>query len=141
MKDIEILEFGKPIPDYKDQLAKGLHAYNVSVIGEHGDSEKITGFAKSKSGAILGGIYGELGWGWLHIHWLWCSESVRRGGVGSELLKGLEEYASKHGVNKYRLETTEFQALEFYMKNGYVIFGELDDLPPGYKSYFLKKEV
>nr|WP_276509068.1 hypothetical protein [Streptobacillus felis] len=37
------------------------------------------------------------------------------------------------------LDSFEFQGVEFYLKNGFEIFGILEDSPKGYKEYFLKK--
>lgn len=39
-----------------------------------------------------------------------------------------------------RMETWDFQARGFYEKNGYNVFGEIKDCPPGTICYFLKKE-
>ncbi|OXX74824.1 GNAT family N-acetyltransferase, partial [Vibrio sp. V19_P1S1T109] len=69
------------------------------------------------------------------------SDSVRSNGLGSKLLQQLENYALSKGVTNYRLETTSFQALDFYKKQGYVLFGQLPDMPPTFTSYFLKKQT
>ncbi|WP_423236642.1 hypothetical protein [Clostridium chromiireducens] len=31
------------------------------------------------------------------------------------------------------------QAKDFYLKNGYEVFGELDNVPLGHKRYYMKK--
>lgn len=38
------------------------------------------------------------------------------------------------------METWDFQAKGFYEKNGYTVFAEIKDCPPGTICYFLKKE-
>ena len=53
----------------------------------------------------------------------------------------MESYAIEKDFTKCHLETTSFQALDFYRKNGYEIFGTLNDKPPGHISYFFKKEL
>ena len=53
---------------------------------------------------------------------------------------GMEQYAQSKGISNYHLETTSFQALPFYQKQGYEVFGQLPDMPPGHISYFLKKQ-
>ena len=58
-----------------------------------------------------------------------------------QLLQKLEEYAFSKGITNYHLETTSFQALEFYKKQGYELFGELPDMPPSFTSYFLMKQA
>ena len=52
----------------------------------------------------------------------------------------MEQYAQSKGITHYHLETTSFQALPFYQKQGYEVFGQLPDMPPGHISYFLKKQ-
>jgi len=37
------------------------------------------------------------------------------------------------------LETASFQAREFYEKQGYEVFGELDDFPKGHTMFYMKK--
>ena len=88
---------------------------------------------------MLGGILGEIKWGWLHIEGLWVEDAIRRDGWGARLLATMEQYASDKGITHFHLETTSFQALPFYQKQGYTVFGELPDMPPGHITYFLKK--
>jgi GNAT superfamily N-acetyltransferase len=68
-------------------------------------------------------------------------EAYRHQGVGARLIKMIEETALSKGITKSHLETTSFQALDFYRKQGYVIFGHLDDKPIGHTWYYMKKEV
>lgn len=89
----------------------------------------------------MGGILGEIKWGWLYIEGLWVSDTVRSKGLGTALLKKLESYAFNKGIVNFRLETTSFQALNFYQKNDYIVFGQLPDMPPTHTSYFLKKQT
>ena len=82
-------------------------------------------------GRRLGGSQGANGWtafGWLHTDVLWLAENLRRKGLGREVLKAIEAEAQRRGCKFAKLETFSFQALEFYKKNGYTVFGELDGL-------------
>ena len=132
----------EPLPPKDEEfvaLKSGLNKYNESFTGEL-LREKVSTFLKSQSGAIVGGVLGEIKWGWLSIEGLWIDESFRSDGWGSKLLATLEQYAISKSIINFRLETTDFQALGFYTKLGYKIYGELSDMPPGYKSYFLQKQ-
>ncbi|MGL5565319.1 MAG: GNAT family N-acetyltransferase, partial [Plesiomonas sp.] len=102
--------------------------------------ERIASFIKDKEGKVHGGIIADIKWGWLHVDWLWIDESIRRDGWGGRLLGAMEQYAQSKGITNYHLETTSFQALPFYQKQGYEVFGQLPDMPPGHISYFLKKQ-
>ena len=55
--------------------------------------------------------------------------------------KLMEDYAISKQIKNAHLETTSFQAVDFYKKNGYEIFGKLNEKPPGHISYFLQKRL
>ncbi|KGJ93754.1 GCN5-related N-acetyltransferase [Colwellia psychrerythraea] len=132
-----------PLPPEDDDfeaLRAGLTEFNESFTGAV-FREKISSFIKDDSGKIVGGILGEINWGWLHIQGLWVDESIRKGGWGTKLLSRMEYYALSKNTSSIRLETTTFQALDFYIKSGYAVFGELPNMPQGYTSYFLQKQI
>lgn len=137
------MELTKPLSPQDDDfsaLKAGLTAFNESFTGEV-FREKIASFVKNDSGKVLGGILGEINWNWLHIQGLWVDESLRHGGWGLKLLSSMEDYALTKNTNNIRVETTTFQALDFYRKAGYSVFGELENMPAGHTSYFLKKHL
>src|SRR5215813_13663114 len=88
-------------------------------------------------GRIVGGVQGSL-WGLsVHIDALWVDDEHRSHGYGSKLMRAIEEYAVAHDHPLVYLETTSFQALPFYRKLGYEIFGELPEISRGHTLYFL----
>ncbi|WP_429174729.1 GNAT family N-acetyltransferase [Aeromonas salmonicida] len=127
-----------PQDEELDALRIGLSGYNTAQAGTH-LRERIASFIKDEQGKVLGGIVADIKWGWLHVDWLWIDERIRKDGWGARLLATMEQYASDKGITKVHLETTSFQALPFYQKQGYTVFGELPDMPPGHITYFLKK--
>lgn len=122
-------------------LDRNLHEYNLTKIGEKSayDYKKLAVFAKDANGIVLGGVYGELRWEWLHIKTLWIDKVHRKNGIGTRLLSTIESEAARRGFYNIHLETTSFQALGFYQKHGYEIFGILEGKPTGYNWYYLKK--
>ena len=127
-----------PQSDDLDALRAGLSGYNLAMAGSH-QREQIASFIKDEEGKVLGGILADIKWGWLHVDWLWIDEHIRKDGWGARLLGTMEQYALSQGITNFHLETTSFQALPFYQKQGYSVFGELPDMPPGHVSYFLRK--
>jgi GNAT superfamily N-acetyltransferase len=97
--------------------------------------------ARTSTGELAGGIRASAFWGYLSIELLWLSEPARGGGIGTRLVRAAEAFAVQHGFQYARVETTSFQAKPFYEKLGYEVFGVLDDFPPGYRSYYLKKRL
>ncbi len=55
------------------------------------------------------------------------------------MLRAAEQEAVKRSCLHAHLDTFDFQALPFYQKQGYEIFGQLEDYPVGHKRYFLQK--
>jgi len=123
-----------------EALRTGLTKFNESFTGAV-FREKVSSFIKDDSGKVVGGILGEINWNWMHIQGLWIDENVRKGGWGLKLLSEMEAYAVSKKTTNIRLETTTFQALGFYVKAGYSVFGELADMPYGHTSYFLQKQL
>jgi len=137
---MRLTEVSHPEESDFETLKNGLNGFNLLHTGLL-NREKISSFVKDEHDNVMGGIVGEIVWGWLYIEGLWVGEFAREHGLGSSLLAKLEAYALTKGINNFRLETTSFQALGFYQKQGYEIFGELPDMPPTFTSYFLKKQV
>ena len=137
------MEITNPLPPQDNDveaLKAGLTEYNESFTGAVFRG-KIASFVKDDSGDVVGGILGEINWNWMHIQGLWVDESIRRRGWGLKLLTEMEEYVLSQNINNIRLETTTFQALGFYLKAGYSVFGELPNMPRGHTSYFLQKQL
>ena len=133
------MELTNPLPP-EDQdfeaLKLGLTNYNESFTGSV-FRERVSSFVQNESGKIVG----EMNWDWMHIQGLWVDETIRKDGWGSKLIANLEQYALSKSIANIRLETTTFQALDFYLKLGYSIFGELPNMPSGHTSYFLQKQI
>jgi len=98
-------------------------------------------FVRDVHRQIVGGLNGHTHWGWLTIRHLWLDESLRELGYGSKLMSYAENEALRRGCLHSWVDTFDFQALSFYQKLGYEVFGILEDFPPGHKRYFLNKKL
>lgn len=119
---------------------RGLDAYNRTRIGDY-TYARLGAFAfdTPERQTLIGGVFGDLIWDWLHIDSLWVHEDYRGRGVGGALMRHAEELARAQGIVNVHLETTGFQALPFYRKLGFEVFGELPNKPAGWSWYYLKK--
>lgn len=119
----------------------GLYLYNRKQLGGEANDRfvKLLVYARDEEGYPIGGVYGEAYWGWLHIDTLWVAEAYRGQDIGSALLAQIEQAAGEQGFPNSHLETTDFQALPFYQKHGYEVFGALEGKPTGHTCYYLKK--
>ena len=96
-------------------------------------------FLKSPRGEWLGGLTGHIWGGWLHVNFLWVSETLRGQRLGTRLMDAAEAMARERGAIGTTLETFTFQAPDFYAKRGFTVLGRIDDYPPGHAKLFLSK--
>ena len=125
-----------------EPIERGLHEFNRARLGDDilNNFHRLLVLARDESSAVTGGAYGLVIWQWLHLQTLWVAASHRHQGLGSQILSILENEAIAKGARGSHLETTDFQALGFYLKNDYQVFGELEDKPLGHTWYYLKKK-
>ena len=130
-----------PSKQFVDEVQTALAHYNQSVTGPV-KTQKLAVSVTNINGNMLGTMYGWMQWGWLYIEMAWVDESVRKQGIGHHLLRLLEDAALEHGIDRAYLNTGSFQALEFYLKNGYSIYAEREitaDDGREYIDYSLRK--
>ncbi|WP_109301132.1 GNAT family N-acetyltransferase [Aquimarina sp. AU474] len=125
-------------------IVKGINDYNYSkvppILSEMWTP--INYVVKDSNQEILGGLLSGIGyWGGLEIKILWVREDMRQQGIASKLLKTVEDVAITKGATISILDTFDFQAEVFYLKNGYTIFGKLDDFPSGHHRVYLSKKL
>jgi GNAT superfamily N-acetyltransferase len=118
----------------------GLQSFNRDFVPAP-DFQPVVFLLRHTHDRIAGGLVGETGWKWLHIHWLWVEEPARGRGFGQQLVDAAEREAAMRGCVASWLDTFEFQALGFYERAGYTRFGTLDNYPPGFHRYFLSKQL
>ena len=56
-------------------------------------------------------------------------------------MRAAEQEARDRGCSHAHCDTYDFQALPFYQKLGYQVFGQLEDYPAGHTRYFLQKRT
>ena len=98
-------------------------------------------FAAEEDGNILGVITGRAYYNEVHIGDLIVASSVRKGGIGSKLVRAVEDNYRGKGYDKITLTTFGFQAPEFYKKLGYEIEFVREDKEPKLSKYFLAKQL
>ena len=121
----------------REYLSRQFRLYNDQQSGVF-PAKDLHFFAYGEESQIIGGLRGDISWGWLHVDLLWVEEEYRQRGISSTLMDRAEAEAITMDVHQAYLETTDFQALESYMKHGYQVFGQLEDQPPEHIFYYLK---
>ncbi|GAA5417441.1 acetyltransferase Atu2258 [Paraliobacillus ryukyuensis] len=124
-------------------IREQLIAYNRGKLPKEllTDKETINFNVYNDMNKMVAGLTSTMFWGRVHVDFLWVDEKVRHQGYGSELLQKIEAYARDKNCTMIHLDTFSFQAPNFYLKNGYEIFGKIEDSPKGYDQYFLSKKL
>ena len=99
-------------------------------------------WALDEAGELAGGLVGHTWTTWLHVTYLWVDARTRGTGLGSLLLAEAERVArEERDCHAARLETWDFQAPDFYRKQGYEVVCVIPDYPPGITEYTLTKRI
>lgn len=126
-------------PSDRRYIIDKLVTYNTTKVNAPENSTSLAIFIRNGQNLILGGLLGYTQWNWLFISHLWVADELRGKGKARELMAAAEKEAISRGCCHAHLDTFSFQALSFYEKLGYRIFGKLDDYPAGHTRYFLHK--
>ena len=138
--DLTMTYAAAPPPADVATVRAGLEAYNR----QHAPADAfapLTLFVRDAQGTVVGGLLGGTYWSWLYVEILWLSDAIRGQGYGSRLLAEAERIARERGCIAAQLDTMSWQALDFYERHGYTVFGMLDNFPPGQRKYFLYKPL
>jgi len=118
--------------------------YNLSIVPQVQEQSfiMIDRVVKNYEDKIIAGINSKMYcWNCLYIDSLWVDAEFRGEGIGMRLLDEVEKIAIKKGCTLIHLDTFDFQAKDFYIKQGYEVFGILDNCPEGHKRYYMKKNI
>ncbi|MGC6585590.1 GNAT family N-acetyltransferase [Paenibacillus sp. Dod16] len=105
-----------------------------------GRYEEVNLLLRNADDQILGGIVGEICWNWLEIHYLFVDEPFRKSGYGTKLLNEAEKIAKEKQCEFVKLDTLSFQALDFYIKQGYEVYGQIENAGR-HTHYYMKKDI
>jgi GNAT superfamily N-acetyltransferase len=123
-----------------DVIHPGLVAFNEARAGA-GHYRPLAVLVTDDAGKALGGLSGATYWRWFYIQLFWLPEQLRGARLGSEILARAEAEAKARGCLDVWLDSFSFQAPGFYQKQGYSVFGTLEDYPPGQRRVFLTKRL
>lgn len=142
------MEFGYeitiPMEEEADYIGNMLLEFNLETkpLSQEKPFIGINRCVKDERGEVIGGILACLAlWNILSIDTLWVKKEYRNKGIAKQLLSLVEAEARNMGCHIVYLSTYDFQAKDFYLKNGYEIFGVLEDCPKEHYLYHLSKRL
>ena len=132
------LSFGNE--DDAEVILKGLDAYSEAYEQETEtvDFEKklVDRDGHFVAGVIADADKGEIG----SVDALYVEEPLRLQGLGTCLLREVENFAKENGASMVITNAGDWN-VGFFKKNGYLIRGELKDVPKGHNCYELYKMI
>ena len=129
-------EYGDAIFEIVDD---GLSDYNVETHPAIRGKD-ICLAVRDATSAVLGGIIAICRMEVVEVKQLWVSEEARGAGIGSVLMRELEQRAIAENAQLIHLDTYSFQAPEFYPKIGFEEFARLT-YPNGAEKIFFQKKL
>jgi len=140
---IRIKTVPNALRELQEQIGQGLNEHNLAQLGAELNNryQRLVVTARNEAGDLVGGILGYMVWDFTHIDILWVAESHRGNDIGTRLMDQAEQEAVTLGFPHISLETTSFQALNFYLKRGFTITGQVANKPQGHTWYYLEKDL
>jgi ribosomal protein S18 acetylase RimI-like enzyme len=129
-----------PDPAADAVVTNGLRAHLVRAWGDTERSD-VSVYLRDDAGEVVGGIVARIAWGWLYVERLWIAAAHRGRGHGVRLLEAAETHAVERGCRGVHLDTFGDEALPFYRRCQYEVWGTLEGLPPGGRQHFLRKRL
>ena len=126
--------------DDAETILNGLDAYSEA----YEQPWENVGFNKKlidKDGRFMAGVIADVDKGAsCFIEALFVEEPLRRQGLGSYLLKEAEKCARENGASMVLTNAGDWN-VDFFQKNGYLVRGELKEVPKGHNCYELYKMI
>lgn len=118
-----------------------LREFNYRHVGQYPEAQYVWLNAYGANGALQGGLRGVVVLYWLRLELLWVDEPLRGTGLGSRLLAAAEAQAVELGARHAGVETFDWQAPQFYRKQGYVEASRVNDYVDGHALFFFRKPL
>ena len=126
--------------DDAEVIEKGLDTYSKAYVHESETvdfcKKLVDNEGRFAAGVIADTEKGDSG----SIVALFVEEPLRRKGLGTYLLKEAEKFAKENGASMVFTNAGDWN-IGFFKKNGYLMRGELKDVPKGHDCYELYKMI
>ncbi|HHA2860047.1 GNAT family N-acetyltransferase [Stenotrophomonas maltophilia] len=138
---LEIAVTDEPSDEALDLIGSGLDKFNLDAAGYADRRTLAVLVTDPASGRVVGGLTGRTSLGLWFVDLFHLPPAYRGNGLGSRVLKAAEDEARRRGCRSGVLYTISFQAPDFYVKQGWAVFGEVPCDPPGTRRIFLSKDL
>ena len=123
-----------------DVIENGIRTYSEAYEPEY---ESVDFYKKlvDKDGRFIAGVIADVdkdAYGFVEA--LFVEEPLRYQGLGTALLKAAEDFSKENGASMILTSAGDWN-VDFFKKNGYLLRGELRDVPKGHDCYELFKMI
>lgn len=136
MTDLSVVE-GISAED-ESNILEAIRAHNNQMLGPT-DRRELAIPIRNDAGEIDGGLVGYTGRGWLFVHMLFVPDRLRGKGLAGQLLQLAEDEARARGCTGAYIDTINPQARRAYERQGYRVFGKLDNFSGDFSLTWLVK--
>ncbi|MGD9649661.1 MAG: GNAT family N-acetyltransferase [Dongiaceae bacterium] len=126
-------------PDIDDRIDEGFAAH-AKAAGIERRRFRFD-FVARQDARFAGIIEGKIFFGMLLINTLFIEEDFRNKGLGKKLLEQALDYGRGQGCRFATVTTFDFQAPEFYQKNGFIIQFIDENYGPGRKFFSMQRPL
>ncbi|HAU1796551.1 TPA: GNAT family N-acetyltransferase [Legionella pneumophila] len=136
--EIKIIYKPDPSPSEIKTLESNLSHY-AQLMKNQPPIESFSFLIFDDNNEIIGGCNGTIYYGCLDIDQLWIDETLRRKKIGSQLIHLAEQLGQSKGCFFSIVSTMDWEALEFYLKQGYEIEYKREGYFHNSIAYLLRK--
>ena len=126
--------------DDSDVIENGIRTYSEAYEPEY---ESVDFYKKlvDKDGRFIAGVMADVDKGGNgFVEALFVEEPLRRQGLGTYFMQEVEKLAKENGASMILTNAGDWN-VDFFKKNGYLLRGELKDVPKGHDCYELYKNI
>jgi GNAT superfamily N-acetyltransferase len=126
--------------DDAEVIENGIRTYSEAYEPEY---ESVDFYKKlvDKDGRFIAGVMADVDKGGNgFVEALFVEEPLRRQGLGTYFMQEVEKLAKENGASMILTSAGDWN-VDFFKKNGYLLRGELKDVPKGHDCYELYKNI
>ena len=123
-----------------EMIKNGIRTYSNAYEPEYGSVDYNRKLV-DQAGRFMAGVIADVDKGaYAFVSALFVEEPLRRQGLGTHFLREVEKLAEENGASMILTSAGDWN-VDFFKRNGFLLRGELKDIPKGHNCYELYKNI